>query len=224
MAEPYMPSAPTGVGTDDYRCFLLHPKLASDSFLTGTHVLPGNRDVVHHVILFRVPPEQVATAESVDSADEGPGWTCFGGSGLDQFADVDDAEWLGAWAPGGRESVLPTGSRRAAPDEDRQIVMQGHYNLLAGATPDVSATQLRLAPRSADLTPLETMLLPRRRTSVPGRPRRVAALRSRHRARRREGRFGDRGRGGTADVLLLLCGGTPRAGSTQTCTGASQNR
>ena len=54
MPEDYTPSAPTGVGTDDYRCFLLDPKLARDQFITGFNVLPGNPDVVHHVILFRV--------------------------------------------------------------------------------------------------------------------------------------------------------------------------
>ena len=59
MPEAYTPSAPTGKGTDDYRCFMLDPKLAEDKYLTGTNVLPGNPDVVHHVILFRVPPDQV---------------------------------------------------------------------------------------------------------------------------------------------------------------------
>ncbi len=62
MPEPYTPSAPTGVGTDDYRCFLLDPKLAEDAFLTGVDVLPGNPDVVHHVIMFQVPPDEVANA------------------------------------------------------------------------------------------------------------------------------------------------------------------
>ena len=38
--------------------------------------------------------------------------------------------------------------------------MQVHYNLLNGEQPDISAMQLRLAPGNADLTPLETMLLP----------------------------------------------------------------
>ena len=69
MPTAYTPSAPTGVGTDDYRCFLLDPHLAKDTYLTGTHVLPGNPDVVHHVILFRVPPDQVAEAKEID-ADE----------------------------------------------------------------------------------------------------------------------------------------------------------
>ena len=73
MPEPYTPSAPTGVGTDDYRCFLLDPELDQDAYLTGTHVRPGNPEVVHHVILVRVPPGQVAAAEQRDAAHEGQG-------------------------------------------------------------------------------------------------------------------------------------------------------
>ena len=42
MPEAYTPSAPTGKGTDDYRCFLLDPRLTEDAWLTGTNVLPGN--------------------------------------------------------------------------------------------------------------------------------------------------------------------------------------
>ena len=72
MPEPYTPSPPTGVGTDDYRCFLLDPQLAEDSYLTGTNVVPGNADIAHHVILFRVPPEQVADAERLDAETRRP--------------------------------------------------------------------------------------------------------------------------------------------------------
>ncbi len=217
MAEPYTPSAPTGVGTDDYRCFLLDPRLERDSYLTGTHVLPGNRDVVHHVILFRVPPHQVATAESVDAEDEGPGWTCFGGSGVNDFADVDDAQWLGAWAPGGRESVLRPGLGVEL-DEGSQIVMQVHYNLMVGDDADVSAAQLRLAPEGATMTPLETMLLPAP-VELPCRPGRDASPLCDRQAALADvkQRFGQ-GPGATADALYLLCGGTPEAGPTQSCT------
>ena len=38
--------------------------------------------------------------------------------------------------------------------------MQVHYNLLEGSHPDTSSARLRLAPGTADLDPLETMLLP----------------------------------------------------------------
>ena len=82
MPEAYTPSAPNGVGTDDYRCFILDPELARDSFLTGTNVLPGNSDVVHHVILFRVPPAQLDAAQALDDAEPGQGWTCFGNTGF----------------------------------------------------------------------------------------------------------------------------------------------
>jgi hypothetical protein len=217
MPEPYTPSPPTGVGTDDYRCFLLDPHLEKDAFLTGTHVLPGNADVVHHVILFRVAPDEVQAAEDADAATEGEGWTCFGGTGLDRFEGVDNAPWLGAWAPGGKESVHRAGYGVRL-DAGSRIIMQVHYNLLAGDDPDVSATQLRLAPANAQLTSLETFLLPAP-VELPCRPShdhsvlcdRAAALAD------VKARFGD-GPGSTADLLYFLCGGKPRAGNVQSCT------
>ena len=75
MPAAYTPSAPTGKGTDDYRCFLLDPGLEDDAFLTGIDVLPGNPEVVHHVILFQVPPERVEEAKRVDAGTEGEGWS-----------------------------------------------------------------------------------------------------------------------------------------------------
>ena len=68
MPAAYTPSAPNGIGTDDYRCFLLDPHLAKDAYLTGTFVQPGNAEVVHHVILFAVPPDMVADAEAMDAS------------------------------------------------------------------------------------------------------------------------------------------------------------
>jgi hypothetical protein len=158
MDSTYRPSAPNG-GTDDYRCFLLDPHLTQERYLTGTFVKPDNPDVVHHVILFRVDPAQVATAEQLDDTYPGEGWTCFGDSGLPDSNDLNDASWLGAWAPGGQESVDAPGYGVPLQPGSR-IVMQVHYHLLAGSGPDRSAALLRLAPRSARLTPISTMLLP----------------------------------------------------------------
>ena len=216
MPEPYEPSAPTGFGTDDYRCFLLDPGLKKDAWLTGTNVLPGNPDVVHHVILFRVPPDQVEAAENMDAATSGQGWTCFGGTGLDPVESLDDAPWLGAWAPGGGESVHQAGYGVRL-DRGSRIVMQVHYNLLAGTDEDVSATQLRLMPADRKLTELKTMLLP-------------APVELPCRAGHDDGKLCDRDAavadvkqrfglaGGTADGLYFLCGGRPRPGNVQSCT------
>ncbi len=216
MPEDYTPSAPTGVGTDDYRCFLLDPKLATDQFITGFNVLPGNPDVVHHVILFRVPADQVAEAERRDDATPGTGWTCFGNSGLGQGLEIDSAPWLGAWAPGGKEQVYGQGFGEEFGRGSR-IVMQVHYNLLAGREPDRSAAELRIAPASRRITPLQTQLLPAP-VELPCRPvhsdgplcQRSVALADVKK------RFGDRA-GATADLLHLLCGPV-KAGPVQSCT------
>lgn len=222
MPDPYTPAPPTGVGTDDYRCFLLDPDLQSDVFLTGTRVLPGNPEVVHHVILFRVPPERVEGARQVDASEEGPGWTCFGDTRTGDSLAMDDAPWLGAWAPGSGEAVYGKGLGVPLPQGSR-IIMQVHYNLLAGQQQDVSSTELRLAQTSANLTPVTTMLLPGP-VELPCRPGRTdnplcdrdAALTD------VKARFGQ-GPGATADFLHFLCGTQPTAGQTQSCSRRIQS-
>src|SRR5262245_46342221 len=77
MPEPYTPVAPNG-GTDEYRCFLVDPHLASMAYLTGSQFLPQNTAIVHHAIFFRVAPEDASKARSADAASPGEGWTCFG--------------------------------------------------------------------------------------------------------------------------------------------------
>ncbi|MFL6109399.1 MAG: hypothetical protein ACJ72L_20745 [Marmoricola sp.] len=220
VPQTYTPSPPTGVGTDDYHCFLLDPKVVKDSFVTGFNVKPGNPDVVHHVILFRVPPNRVAEAKAKDASTPGQGWTCFGTSGLGNDRSIDDAPWLGAWAPGGSEQVYGKGLGEQF-KAGSMIVMQVHYNLLNGAEPDRSAAELRLTSDSSTKA-LETQLLPAP-VELPCRPEhadgklcdRAAALADVKK------RFGD-GPGSLADLLHLLCGGAP-AGPTQSCTRTIQS-
>jgi hypothetical protein len=215
MRTAYTPSAPNGTGTDDYRCFLLDPHLQKDAFLTGTFVQPGNPDVVHHVILFAVPPGMVAEAEAMDAGSDGEGWTCFGGSGLRDNDGLNSAPWLGAWAPGGKESVSAPGFGKKLPAGSR-IIMQVHYNLLAEPGPDQSDTLLRLAPGTADITPLETVLLPAP-VEMPCREQYADGPLCDRDASMADviARFG--GVGNTNNALYLLCGGKPRASNTTSC-------
>jgi hypothetical protein len=216
MSTPYLPSAPYGTGTDDYRCFLLDPHLAEDAFITGLNILPGTKDVVHHVILFRAPPDALAAARARDAADPGEGWTCFGGTGLERRDALSDAPWLGAWAPGGKEQVLAkdVGIPMKA---GSQVIMQVHYNLLAGPRPDVTSAQLRLAPATKKLAALDTMLLPAP-VELPCRPGHDSnPLCDRDKALDDvQNRFGYEV-GMTANYLHLLCGPV-HAGPTQSCT------
>jgi len=215
MPAAYKPSAPYGTGTDDYRCFVLDPHLDKDAFITGLNILPGQPKVVHHVILFRVPPSAVPDVEAKDKAEKGEGWTCFGGTGVGSDESFDDAPWLGAWAPGGSEQVMPKGVGVPLQQGSR-VIMQVHYNLLAGPRPDVSSTELRLAPGTAHLDALETMLfpapveLPCRTAHDRGRLcDRSAAVKDTQK------RFGD-DVGLAANYLHFLCGQV-RPGPVQTC-------
>ena len=219
---PYTPSAPSG-GRDDYHCFLLDPHLAADTFVTGTDVLPGNVDVVHHAILFTVAPDQVAEAEQHDARTPGRGWTCFGDTGLPDRSTtavqaLDSAPWLAAWAPGGGESVFGKGTGKFVAKGSR-VILQVHYNLREGTGPDSTAVRLRLAPRGADLDVLQTMLLVAP-VELPCLPEESGPLCDRTIAvNDLVTRFGaDAGR--TVAGLQLLCGGSyinPTAGPTQHC-------
>ena len=172
MPEPYTPDPPSGASSDDYRCFLLDPGLDEEVFVTGTDVSPGNPRLVHHVILFDVPAEQVEEAEQLDKVTDGQGWTCFGDSGLRTGpGSLDDAPWLGAWAPGVAESVMRAGYGKPLEPGSR-IVMQVHYSLLAGEGADISSTRLRVAPATRDLAPIRTMLMPAP-VELPCRPDRA---------------------------------------------------
>ena len=130
--------------------------------------MPGQPAIVHHAILFRVDPGQVAAAKAHDAVTPGRGWTCFGNAAIPSeggvasaVSSLDSAPWLAAWAPGGGESVFGrgTGVRLAA---GSQIVLQVHYNLRAidqADGPDDTQVRLRLAPGSARLAAVHTMLI-----------------------------------------------------------------
>ena len=160
MPTAYRPQAEPGT-TDDYRCFVLDPKLMQDVSVTSARIEPGASRVVHHVILFRVAPDQRAEAARLDAAERAPGWKCFGGTGLSggSVDSLNDSDWIAAWAPGGEGGRLPDGS--GVPLEaGTQIVMQVHYNLLNGKAPDRSRAVLTVVPATAGLDEVRTMLLP----------------------------------------------------------------
>jgi hypothetical protein len=137
--------------SDEYRCFILEPKLTGERFITGYDIVPGNRKVVHHVLVYELPESLLAEARGLErgEADGRGGYTCFGGprvgSGLQP---------IGAWAPGGAGVLFPegTGAKLRA---GSKLVAQVHYNLANGAEPDRTAIKLSLAPEGAKLRALQ---------------------------------------------------------------------
>jgi mono/diheme cytochrome c family protein len=163
MPVAYRPAA-SGGATDDYRCFLLDPKLRRDAFVTSARIAPGATSIVHHVILYRIARSSVREAAALDRQTPGPGWTCFGGPRVgggtdDPRAVLNDAGWIGAWAPGWGGDRLRPGIGISLPAGSR-IVMQVHYNLLNGRRTDRSRAVLTTVPATRKLTPVATVLLP----------------------------------------------------------------
>lgn len=228
LLEPYTPTS-AGTATDDYRCFLLDTGVPEDRFITGVRFVPDNAAVVHHAILYRVRSAQVQAAQQRDEADPGQGWSCFGGPDLpavggDAVRSLDSAPWLAAWAPGGRESRYPEGTGVFL-EKGSSVILQVHYNLLAGDGPDTTSVKLRTVPGDSDLKPLETMLFPGP-VELPCLPDEQGPLCEREAAVEDTiERFGGESLR-TIWGLQLICDGdlvNPRAGATQSCTHTLSN-
>ena len=150
----YTPKSING-GTDDYHCTLVNPHVSQNSFIVSSQFFPGTGKSVaevHHAILFLVPPSLVKAAETANGG--GKGWTCFGeppviGTGLTQFLSMP---WLSAWAPGKGRDLLPATTGTPLP-KGSLIIMQVHYNLLAGDLPVHPRVQLDTVPATANLRP-----------------------------------------------------------------------
>jgi hypothetical protein len=125
IGTTYQPKAELA---DDYRCFIVDPGspaspgLPDVRYLRAGEVLPDNKAIAHHLVVFEVDAAHVAEANAKDQAEAGPGYTCFGGAG------VGGAQIVLAWAVGG-------GVNRLADNEGTPLgkgsifVVQMHYNL-----------------------------------------------------------------------------------------------
>jgi hypothetical protein len=153
--EPHTAYLPhPAVGFDDYHCTLLDPKLAQDRMVTAARVLPGRRDIVHHVVLYEMWGADVAAARAKNRASGGHGWTCFGGPGVGDDS-IDHGRWLGVWVPGKTNDAFPPGTGMPFP-KGAAIVAQIHYNLIHASRPDRTRVALEFAPPGAKVKPLET--------------------------------------------------------------------
>jgi len=163
MPAPYKPAPPAGA-TDDYHCSLINPKVTTSSFIVSSNFNPGdlNSTEVHHAILFLIPPSWAAAAQKADN-----GGTCFGETILpNQSLGLPGSKplsgqptWLTAWAPGHNKNVFPSGTGMLFP-KGSLVVLQIHYNTLAGDLPIASSLTLGTVPLAAKLKPLSLDLYP----------------------------------------------------------------
>ena len=121
-----------------------------------------------------------------------------------------------AGGPGSRgESVLARDLGMPL-EQGSRVVMQVHYNLLAGTAPDTTAARLRVAKQDASRKVLSTVLLPAP-VELPCRPGKTGPLCSREAALADvQKRFGER-TALTGNYLNMICQGVGPS-PTQRCT------
>ena len=132
--SPYQVAAE---GDDEYRCFVLDPKLESDQWVDVVEVIPGNRTVDHHIVIYIDQGGTIAPRR--DEAEPGEGYTCFGGPGFQAYMVPGGGPgYVAAETPAGSGYLLEAGAK---------IVVQMHYHKNGTAQEDLTRVGLRYARR-----------------------------------------------------------------------------
>ncbi|MFW7380609.1 MAG: hypothetical protein ACOH5I_17485 [Oligoflexus sp.] len=160
MPEPYQPNPELH---DDYRCFVLDSGINGNQalYLTDYLVVPGNDQLVHHVVAYQVTSEEARMEAIQNDQDEaGPGYSCFGGAG------VQGVRMVMNWAPGTASVSHPKGTGIRL-DPELPLVFQVHYHIMGGNTGyDQTSIKMKMAEKVANeitptfLTPLKPLVIP----------------------------------------------------------------
>ena len=118
-ADPYLPN---DARPDDYHCLVMEAGFDEEKYLRAYQILPDVVPIVHHVVLYLIPPQGVESMKQADDASPEPGYTCFGGSG-------HSGQPMGVWVPGAVPQRFPDDSAFVIPPGSK-IVAQMHYNTL----------------------------------------------------------------------------------------------
>ena len=110
-------------GVEDYRHYEVDPGFTEDKWVRVAECLPGNKSVVHHIIVFSRPPGGKPIA---------PGTT---------EGDIPDMQWIAGFAPGTRPLEVPEGWARLIP-AGHTLVFQMHYTPIGTAQTDRSSVGL----------------------------------------------------------------------------------
>ncbi|NND05636.1 MAG: T9SS type A sorting domain-containing protein [Saprospiraceae bacterium] len=131
---------------DLYRCFVLMTNQNEDTYIEGVEILPGNRSIVHHVILYQ---DTSAIPIQLDATDPEVGYTCFGGVGSNSAAMV------AGWVPGSGATFTPDGMGIFLPKGAR-LIAQLHYPEGTAGQIDSTRINVKFSNRT-DLRNIESL-------------------------------------------------------------------
>ncbi len=128
-------------GTVDYQYFVVDPQLTTDRWVNLAELIPGDRSVVHHGIVFIRPPDGQR---------------------------IDGVGWLTAYVPGQRIPHSPAYRARRLPAGSK-LVFQMHYTPNGKATEDVSRLNLWFSAAEEVTEELMTLISINQELEIPPR-------------------------------------------------------
>ena len=208
---------------NDYRCFVLDPKVKQDTYLTGYTFIADQVQELHHAQVFQISDEQLAYSATKDGADGKPGWSCYGGPDLlgrrpDQvagqprkrhgFGFTGQPNLVAGWVPGQSPVLFPKNTGMLLHKGDA-LVLQLHYHYSDQPVPDRSGLSLQLDKPTPAIKAIR-VVNPIGPVEIPCAPKDAKAPLCDRDASLKDNvaRFGPFGADNEAG-LLSLCGHTP---------------
>ena len=136
--EPFQVPA---TGTVNYQYFVTDPGFTEDKFVSACEVVPGNRRVVHHVLVFALPPGK-------------------------KILGVDDDGFLFAYVPGLVAQQVPAGMAKRIP-KGSKLLFQVHYTPIGTPQEDLSSLGLIFADPDSITHEVYTASATNRRFTIP---------------------------------------------------------
>lgn len=228
-----MPKAYTGSVKvpNDYRCFVLDPKIAKLTYITGFEVHPDQREEIHHAQLFHVSALEAKYARKMEGKDGKPGWTCYGTANVDvpreerikDFQENPNSPQAQArrrlhgftgqdslfagWVPGQDPVTMPKNLGVPFAPGDA-IILQMHYHYGDKATPDRSTVTFQTDAPTKHFKPVD-IVNPLAPVEIPCMPGEKAKLCDREEAIKDDVRLYGPAGAFIENGLLLLCGQKP---------------
>jgi peroxiredoxin len=135
-------------GVESYRHYVVDPGFTEDKWVKLAECMPGNRSVVHHIIVYLRPPTQAAGKS--DGIDRDPRGLVF----------------LAGFAPGTRPLVSPSGWAKRIPAGSK-LVFEMHYTPIGTPQQDRSSIGLIFVDEKEVTHQMATANAPNNQFAIP---------------------------------------------------------
>lgn len=153
-----IPTYNVNTTNDLYRCFALPLNNLNEEYIESIEVVPGNRDIVHHALVFQ---DTSLVPLNFDNADPLPGYSAFGSTGS------SSSRLVFGYTPGQGAFYYPKGfGARIQPNS--YLVIQIHYP--GGVSNEIDSTQVRIKYGNGSLRNISTQAILNHTTTLQNGP------------------------------------------------------